>query len=270
MKQNFNLHTHTYRCGHAAGTDEQYIQSAIEAGIEILGFSDHMPYPQLHLPGCRMEYAQAEEYRTTMQRLKKKYEKDITILCGYEAEYLPDTKDLVKELYDQVDYLILGQHFKYIKGTEFYDYDCYNNDEDVVEYVNLLEEAAATNMFTYIAHPDYFMLGRRVFSKTCQESATRIAQISLQYDLPLELNLNGPHYGTHEYLIKESQGDRVTTSVAYPFYDFWKIISRYQCKVCFGYDAHTPLMFQEQKHERQATKIVEDLHLNFIEEIQIK
>lgn len=47
--QKFNLHTHTFRCGHASGTDDQMVLSAIETGFELLGFSDHMPYPELHL-----------------------------------------------------------------------------------------------------------------------------------------------------------------------------------------------------------------------------
>ena len=60
--QKFNLHTHTFRCGHASGTDDQMVLSAIEAGFELLGFSDHMPYPELHLPTCRMFYDQRQEY----------------------------------------------------------------------------------------------------------------------------------------------------------------------------------------------------------------
>ena len=40
-----NYHTHTSRCGHAGGTDEEYVLAAIEAGWQVLGFSDHMPWP---------------------------------------------------------------------------------------------------------------------------------------------------------------------------------------------------------------------------------
>ena len=36
-----NYHTHTFRCHHALGTDEDYVTSAIANGIQILGFSDH-------------------------------------------------------------------------------------------------------------------------------------------------------------------------------------------------------------------------------------
>jgi histidinol phosphatase-like PHP family hydrolase len=40
-----NLHTHTYRCNHAHGTDEEFVQAAIETGYTKLGFSDHNPFP---------------------------------------------------------------------------------------------------------------------------------------------------------------------------------------------------------------------------------
>ena len=35
-------HTHTKRCGHAVGEDEEYVIEAIKAGIKDLGFSDHV------------------------------------------------------------------------------------------------------------------------------------------------------------------------------------------------------------------------------------
>ena len=42
MKTNF--HTHTARCGHASGRDEEYVQSAIRGGYQVLGFADHSPW----------------------------------------------------------------------------------------------------------------------------------------------------------------------------------------------------------------------------------
>lgn len=68
--QKFNLHTHTFRCGHASGTDDQMVLSAIEAGFELLGFSDHMPYPELHLPTCRMFYDQRPGIRRFHGKVK--------------------------------------------------------------------------------------------------------------------------------------------------------------------------------------------------------
>lgn len=30
---------------HASGEEEEYVQQAIQAGMNVLGFSDHTPYP---------------------------------------------------------------------------------------------------------------------------------------------------------------------------------------------------------------------------------
>ena len=38
-----NYHTHTRRCGHAVGEDREYAEAAVQAGLKILGFSDHAP-----------------------------------------------------------------------------------------------------------------------------------------------------------------------------------------------------------------------------------
>ena len=35
-----NYHTHTTRCVHATGSDEDYVLSAIKGGYQELGFSD--------------------------------------------------------------------------------------------------------------------------------------------------------------------------------------------------------------------------------------
>lgn len=39
-----NYHTHTPRCNHAVGREQDYIQRALEGGLKELGFSDHSPY----------------------------------------------------------------------------------------------------------------------------------------------------------------------------------------------------------------------------------
>ena len=40
-----NYHTHTYRCNHATGEDKQYVESAINNGYDLLGFTDHVMLP---------------------------------------------------------------------------------------------------------------------------------------------------------------------------------------------------------------------------------
>ena len=82
--QSFNLHTHTARCGHAAGEDEAYVLAAIEAGIQVLGFSDHVPWTTAKLFTDRMPMELKDDYLSSIEYLKNKYKNEITILSGYE------------------------------------------------------------------------------------------------------------------------------------------------------------------------------------------
>ena len=50
-----DLHNHTTLCNHAEGTVDEYIQRAIELGIDEYGFSDHAPMN--YDPKYRMDIA---------------------------------------------------------------------------------------------------------------------------------------------------------------------------------------------------------------------
>lgn len=118
-----NYHTHTKRCQHAVGEDREYVEAAIAAGIQVLGFSDHCPwvYKDDFVSGIRMRADQVEEYVDSMQRLRTEYRNDIRILIGFETEHMPDLIEAQDELLAPypIDYMILGQHFLKQEATEF-------------------------------------------------------------------------------------------------------------------------------------------------------
>lgn len=264
-KQTFNLHTHTARCGHADGLDVQYVESAIEAGFKLLGFSEHIPYADVRLANCRMFYEQKDEYISSIRKLQKEYDGRIDIKVGYEVEYIEDRLDYLMRMKKDCDYMILGQHCKYIG----YEYDCYSSDEDAITYAKQIERALAKNFITYVAHPDYFLLGRRFFSASCAEAARRIAQASIAHDVPLEINLNGFHYGKKVYRFYDRLGASEEL-YPYPFREFWKIVSSYGCKVVYGYDAHSPMTLQEKNREAQANEVLKGIPLNFAKTVVIR
>lgn len=57
-----NYHTHTTRCMHAVGDDEDYVRSAIKGGFQELGFSDHGPW-KLHTDFVRTYVCSRRTYR---------------------------------------------------------------------------------------------------------------------------------------------------------------------------------------------------------------
>ena len=264
-KQKFNYHTHTIRCGHAQGLDEQYVQSAINAGFQTLGFSDHIPFPEIRTVGDRMLCEQQYDYLVSIENLKKQYASSIDIKVGYEVEYLDDHKDYLIQMRKTCDYMILGQHLKELG----YEYDCYCSDDDVEFYVQQVEAALKLGIITYIAHPDYFMLGRRLYSRVCEKAAHQIARLSVAYDVPLEINLNGFQYGMKQYCF-EGMSDHIEMRYPYPFREFWEVASAYGCKVLYGYDAHSPISLLEREREDKANDILHDIPLNFIDSLTLK
>ena len=64
-----NYHTHTKRCMHANGTDADYVKAALDAGLDVLGFSDHGPFPDNRFD-FRMPYADLDEYLTCIDALR--------------------------------------------------------------------------------------------------------------------------------------------------------------------------------------------------------
>ena len=110
-----NFHTHTTRCRHAAGTEEDYIQQAIAAGLKVLGFSDHTPFlfPGTYYSKMRMYPYEIQDYAATVLALKEKYAGQLDIRLGLEVEYYPDRMADMLELIAPCgnEYMILGQHW---------------------------------------------------------------------------------------------------------------------------------------------------------------
>ncbi len=260
-----NYHTHTSRCGHASGSDEEYVLSAIKAGVKHLGFSDHIFYPDLKnepFENVRGDYSLMDDYLNSLTKLKEKYRDQITIEIGFEAEYYPDYEWYYRDLVEnkKVDYLILGQHFIRENGvTSHFLFDP-QDKKGIRLYCDALIRGMKTGVYRYVAHPDLYMAGYEQFDETAQSIAREICQASLEYDIPLEINLGGLRKGLHTY--EKSKQKRFL----YPHYDFWKVVSEYGCKVVIGVDAHCPKDFTNEMLFL-AMDLIEKLHLNYVTKI---
>jgi histidinol phosphatase-like PHP family hydrolase len=51
-KLDYCYHSHTTRCGHAYGSDEDYVEAAITNGFRVIGFSDHIFFQEFNSLGC--------------------------------------------------------------------------------------------------------------------------------------------------------------------------------------------------------------------------
>jgi len=222
----YSYHNHTYRCGHAFGTEEEYIQRAISGGIEDFGFADHAPqsYRDFKSP-VRMAMHELPSYVSTLSRLRDEYSKKINIHIGLEAEFMPAFFEKSLECYRAagVEYLILGQH---CTGNEPLP-DWFNaflenrNNEQLTLHVDTCIKAMRTGLFSYVAHPDVFhyMTDNDFYISEIDRLITEAKRL----EIPLEINLLGLSGGRY-----------------YPRDIFWERVGKIGAKAVIGTDAHQP------------------------------
>ena len=250
-----NLHTHTWRCNHASGSEKQYVENALKAGMEVLGFADHTPYPfpQGYYSHFRMKPEQLPDYVETILTLRQEYAGRIEIPLGLETEFYPKHFPQLMELLREypMDYLIMGQHFV---GNE---YDApYNGlasqDESLLrQYVFQSCDAMNTGLFTYFAHPDLLH-----FTGREQEFRRQMRTICLEAKscgVPLEFNLLGLNGGRH-----------------YPTLAFWEMAAEEGCAAVLGRDAHSPEALLDVKTEQKALEILGSLGITPVEGIALR
>ncbi len=253
---NYNYHTHTTRCGHANGTEREYIERAIANGVEYMGFSDHATFvfPDGYESHYRVPLAQAPDYFATISALREEYKDRIDIKIGFEMEYYPAHFDamlkLVKEL--GAEYLILGQHFignEHPGGTHTYG----RNDSatDLKEYVDCVVKGIESGVFTYVAHPDVFsFVGDEAVYKT---EMRRICEASKTCGIPLEINFLGIREGRR-----------------YPTAAFWEVAGEVGCPVTFGFDAHEVAAAYDGESLKVAQQMVEKYGLNYVGKPEVR
>lgn len=259
MKIDYSFHTHTYRCGHAKGTDEDYIQMAIKAGLKRLGFSDHAMIPGIIQTGSRANYEVLDEYIDSINKLKEKYKDKIEIYVGFEAEFANRFKDYYQKLLDdgKLDFMILGQHFDFDESDNPKYIVRLDPSKNVIEnYVKHILDGMDSGLFTYVAHPDLYVVDSEVFNEDCVKAAHEICKKAEQLHIPLEINCHASRYWGKSHRL------------CYPEYHFWEIASQYNVDVVIGYDAHNPEELIEDIQKEY--KMVEKYHLHLIENFTIK
>lgn len=250
-----NYHTHTWRCGHAFGSEKEYVENAIEGGLEILGFSDHtpMPYADGYVSNVKMRMDELEDYVDTVLKLKKEYERDIEIRLGLEVEYYPRYFEELLQITGQypIEYFLLAQHYL---GNETDDFFCGRPTDDterLVRYRRQSEEALKTGCFACFAHPD--LLNFTGDEEDYEQQMRKLCLFAKELDIPLEINFLGIWDRRH-----------------YPNRRFWKIAGEVGNKVIFGADAHRPEKVWDPEALKEAEKIVEDYHLQLTDTLDLK
>lgn len=250
-----NYHTHTPRCHHAVGSEEEYIAFALERGLRILGFSDHTPYifPDGYYSSFRMRPEEAEGYFETVRGLRDKYRGRLEIYAGLEAEYYPRhfgaLLDLLRRF--EPDYMILGQHCINNEYDGVYSGDPTDDERVLCRYVDQLIEAYETGCFTYSAHPDliHYTGPEAIYEK----HMLRLCESAKREDMPLEINMLG-----------------ISARRNYPDERFWRIAAGVGCNAVIGSDAHKPSAVADPAALAKAEELATRCGIHVLETVELK
>ncbi|MDO4467768.1 MAG: histidinol-phosphatase [Bacillota bacterium] len=257
MKQ-VNYHTHTYRCNHAHGRDEEYVLAAIENGYDELGFSDHScwNYASDFISRVRMSVEGFQSYKKSILSLKEKYKNQIDIKIGMEAEHFPQYMDWMLDfcIEQEVDYLILGNHFD--ESDENGVYFGHTTYKYVDKYFDLCEAGLKTGMYSYLAHPELILRSVN-WDKHIEERFDHLCRLCKELDIPFEYNVLGLQ-------VNEKMGVE-----SYPHSKFWELAGKYHNKAIIGMDAHDPDHLSKKLYKK-ALKNLSKYDVEIIDSIPLK
>ena len=221
-----DLHNHTTRCNHASGTMEEYLERAVERGIDVYGFSDHAP--MAFDPAYRMALEERIGYEAEIRELARRFRGKIDVLSGYEVDYLPGYME--KEILEaEVDYLIGSVHFLDGWGfdnPEFIgEYDNRDIDEVWKLYFQRIGEMAQTGLFQIVGHLDLIKVFG-FFPKGDMAPAIRTTLEAIKESgMAVEIS---------------SAGWRKKVGECYPAPSILETIRKMEIPITFGSDAHAP------------------------------
>ena len=223
-----DLHNHTTLCNHANGTVEQYVQRAIELGIDHYGFSDHAPMN--FDPKYRMDISQKALYEKWVLDAKEKYKNQIKILLAYEVDYL-EGYILDEIINSKVDYLIGSVHFLKNKNDmwgfdnpEFIGvYESKDIDTIWLEYFDAIKSMAKTQLFDIVWHFDLIKVFRFLPKKDIRILANDALKQIKKSGMVLEINPAG---------LRKPIGE------TYPSKQLLELAYEMNIDITFGSDAH--------------------------------
>jgi histidinol-phosphatase (PHP family) len=221
-----DLHNHTPLCNHAQGSIDEYIEKAIQAKTLYFGFSDHAPMD--FDPKYRMKFSDMQEYERNVKNAREKYKEKITILLGYEVDYLKGHMD-ERVLNADVDYLIGSVHFLDAWGFDNPEFigrwETQDIDEIWQKYFDTIEEMAQTKLFDIVGHFDLIKVFKFMPKKSINVMAKKALLAIKQADMTLELNV---------------AGDRKKVAEPYPSKTLLQEAFALGIPITFGSDAHSP------------------------------
>ena len=150
----FDSHMHTPLCKHAVGEPFEYAEAGRKAGLKGIIMTCHSPMPKEFSSDVRMSIDEFPYYVQLVEKTRQKYEGNFEVLLGIESDWFPGMEDWLIELHEKADFhYIIGSVHPFVQ-----EYKTRFNNGNSLEfqkgYFNHLADAAESQLFDCISHPD--------------------------------------------------------------------------------------------------------------------
>ncbi len=236
-----DYHTHNQLCRHAAGNLEDYVKAAIKIGLGEIGFCDH--FPMYYLPEnipiekYAMTMDEFPEYINEAERLKEKYNEQISVKLGIEVDYIKgqevEISNALKKFSDKLDFVFGACHVLMDRlGAWCFDdpyfianYNIYGIDSIYEQYYDKLLHLVESDLFDVVAHFDL----PKKFNKFPKnhdrifEKVIKVLKSIKRNEMVIEIN---------------TSGFRKDVKEQYPSWDIIREMYNLDIPILLGSDAH--------------------------------
>jgi histidinol-phosphatase (PHP family) len=238
-----DYHVHSPYCGHAHGKIIEYIEAAIDRGIDEIGFSDHLG--RYYLTRSQksiywdwgMDARDVARYIAELSDLQEVYKNRISIKIGLEIDYIEGAEDLLIPLITNfpLDFCLCSIHcIPEFGWGHLSDYKHKTNALPIYkEYFRIARASMNSPLFHSLAHLDflwrYIPLSVQYQSQFFDEISHTVETAS-QKGRCIEINANG--FLWFQSAIENNQKN--------PFSFMLDQIKYHDTPITIGSDAHEP------------------------------
>ncbi len=236
-----DYHIHTPFCGHAQGKIIEYVESAINAGIPEIGFSDHLGRYYLSAVQRRrywdwgMSIRNLDRYLNEIKVVQKVYADRIIIRIGLEVDYIEGAEHLIEKIIGNFpfDYILGSIHCIPALGWHHLSQYSKSDSEKIYKwYFNAAHAALVSGLFQSLAHIDFiwrYIPWPESRNNELSDYIADIVSISNIKKTALEINANGFIWS------------QINKAIVFnPFLFLLEKISEQKAAITLGSDAHAP------------------------------